>query len=72
MVDIECSPSQGSHLHIVLGHEDSKAAEVGTLVDGAVVSDAGHPAAFGGPMTNSILATLPENTAYLLPWPRDH
>ena len=36
--DIECSPSEGCHLHIVVGHEDSKAAEVGALAGGAVVS----------------------------------
>ena len=46
--DIECSPSEGCHLHIVVGHEDSKAAEVGALAGGAVVS-AVPGASTGGP-----------------------
>ena len=31
---IDCSHSEGSPLHIIVGHEDSKAAEVGTKIIG--------------------------------------
>lgn len=65
-------PSQSSHLHIVVGHEDGKTAEVGALAGGAGFSGAHHPAAFGGPVTTSILAVLPEDTEHLLPWLRGH
>ena len=63
--DIEGSPSEGCHLHIVVGHEDSKAAEVCALAGGAVVSAVHSPAASGCPMATSILALLPEDTVHL-------
>lgn len=66
------APSQSSHLNIVMDHEDSKAAEVGTLAGGAGEFGTHSPAACGGPMTTSILAMLPEDAECLLPWPKDH
>ena len=63
----ECSHSEGSPLHIMVGHEDSKAAEVGALAGGSH-----HLAASGGLVTTSILAMLPEDAVRLLLWPKDH
>ena len=51
----------------MLGHEDSKAAEVGALAGGSH-----HLAASGGLVTTYILATLPEDAVCLLLWPKDH
>lgn len=62
----------GSHLHVVVGHEDGKAAEVGALAGGAGVSGGHYPAARGGPVTISILTMFPEDTEHLLPWSRGH
>ena len=58
-------PPWGVSSAIVVGHEDSKAAEVCALAGGAVVSVVHHPAASGCPMTTSILALLPEDTVHL-------
>lgn len=69
---MESGLSQGSHLHVAVGHEDGKAAEVGALAGGAGVSGGRHPAARGGPMTASILTVLPEDTEHLLGWPGCH
>ena len=63
----ECSHSEGSPLHSMVGHEDSKAAEVGAVAGGSH-----HLAASGGLVTTSILATLPEDAVQLLLWPKDH
>lgn len=63
-------PLSGSHLHVVVGHEDGKAAEVGALAGGAGVSGGHHPAACGGPVTTSILTVLPEDAEHLLLWPK--
>ena len=57
--DIECSPSEGCHLHIVVGHEDSKAAEVGALAGGAVVS-AVPGASTGVPPMTKVMRRGPE------------
>ena len=47
-----------------MGHEDSKAAEVGALAGGAVVSAVHRPTASGCPMATSILALLPEDAVH--------
>ena len=52
-------------MHVAVGHEDSKAAEVGALAGGAVVSAVHRPAASGCPTATSILALLPEDTVHL-------
>ena len=64
-IDKGCSPSQGSHLHIIVGHEDGKAAEMSALAGGTGVSTVHHCAASGGPMTTFILTVLPEDTEHL-------
>jgi hypothetical protein len=71
-VALGCCLCESSHLNTVVGHEDSKDAEVAALAGGAVVSGAGHPAASGVPMATSILAMLPIHTVHLLSWPRGH
>lgn len=58
-------PPEGCHLHIIGGHDDSKAAEVGALAGGAVVSAVHRPAASGCPIATSILGLLPEDTVHL-------
>lgn len=69
---MECSPFQGSHLHIIVGHEDSKAAEMGALAGGTGVFSGHYPASCGGPMTISIQTVLPEDAEHILLWPSGH
>lgn len=53
------------YLHMVLGHQDGKAAQVVT------VAEAGgeiHRTAVGGPVPSPIVTSVPEGTCRLFTW----
>lgn len=53
--------SQGSHLHVIVGHEDGKTAQVVAFAGGVAIPAAQLLAACGGPVPTAVI-TLPEGT----------
>ena len=51
-----------AHLHIIVGHENGKTAQVAALAGGATIPAAHLPAACGGPVPTTVVVTLPEGT----------
>lgn len=65
----EDGPS-AAHLHIIVGHEDGKTAQVVALAGGAVIQAAQLLAACGVPVPTTFIVFIPEGTDQLLLWSR--